>query len=376
MPKFNYSGHFTLQDNLTASASLKNDILSFREQLARLPTDRDDAVRSGKVDNQFVNSGAIWNEIQSTSTELWRLLRNAEWEQLKNLRIHAPIFSGFSLFHYEPSREGHKLPHEIPSDFDEKFVQNFPNPDIKCKIWERLVQHLPIQDLFVPPKFFGEIGFEYDGIIVNGDTLFYQDRMFFMSAFGILKWLDECSKISKHRTILEIGGGYGAIAFALTNRFPDARFIICDLPESLMSAGIYLKGTLPGKNIEIIDNSEKLKELSTAPPGVYLLSNHLFEELEKTKFRCDLAINTLSMAEMSAYQVEKYSKAISGMIANHGLFFEQNYDTPPLIPVKKHIAKYFKQGSEPTLEDFETIRGKITVWSNSNVGWPIDAGKF
>lgn len=42
------------------------------------------------------------------------------------------------------------------------------------------------------------------------------------------------------RGVLELGGGYGRVAWAMLEEFPHARFVVCDIPPALAVAQRYL----------------------------------------------------------------------------------------------------------------------------------------
>jgi hypothetical protein len=59
----------------------------------------------------------------------------------------------------------------------------------------------------------------------------------------------------------------------------------------------------------------------------------------------DLAINTLSFAEMTEAEVERYARFLVPRLGHGGTLFEQNYDNTELGPAfcnpRKLLARYF-----------------------------------
>ena len=47
------------------------------------------------------------------------------------------------------------------------------------------------------------------------------------------------------RGVLELGGGYGRVAWAMLEEFPHARYIVCDIPPALAVAQRYLTSSSP-----------------------------------------------------------------------------------------------------------------------------------
>jgi putative sugar O-methyltransferase len=129
------------------------------------------------------------------------------------------------------------------------------------------------------------------------------------------------SRLCRPRSILEIGGGYGAPARVwMTNQLhcPD-HYIDVDFPESLFFTEVYLRLTLPecavlyihGDTVPATGND---KTIMLCPIAHY--HNILADEV-------DLTVNTGSMQEMSDEYVSFYMDAIQN--ANCDNFFSFNY---------------------------------------------------
>src|SRR3954470_2055751 len=93
-----------------------------------------------------------------------------------------------------------------------------------------LYRNLIPADLLVPvPLVAGEVGFNVFGHCVNRDVVAYLDRIKLMHEAGII---DRLRTLDRPR-ILEIGGGYGGLAYLLTRILPSASYTIVDLPASM-----------------------------------------------------------------------------------------------------------------------------------------------
>jgi putative sugar O-methyltransferase len=197
----------------------------------------------------------------------------------------------------------------------------------------------------------GEAGWWIDGVLLNNDTATYQERLSLLYAAGTLDRLAAKSQLR----ILEIGGGYGALASALTTGLPGCEYWICDLPESLLFAGLYLTLT-GGPGAQLHGAAPKPR------PGINLLPNYFFQRLEGP---FDLVINTLSMSEMSDYQVDEYGRAISSLIGTTGQFFEQNQDNRSigLNYCKDHLDKHFARRTGIRVA-FPVCNGAADIWEN------------
>lgn len=226
--------------------------------------------------------------------------------------------------------------------------------------WRRWTRGLPRRYWFEPLPLPGERGIAIDGVIVNHDTYAYQERINLL-----LPELQRLEKLQK-ATVLEIGGGYGALALAIKRIVPNSHYVICDLPESLLFSGLYL--SLAGYAPQLFEPDEKIARFEKS--GVVLLPNYLFPQFG-SEVRLDLAINTLSMSEMSKYQVHYYAEKLSQMLGERGVFFEQNQDNRHLgmLNAAETIAPHFRQARKARWRRWwgpsrRPSQGAPHIWSN------------
>jgi putative sugar O-methyltransferase len=194
-------------------------------------------------------------------------------------------------------------------------------------------------------------------VIVNSDTCSYQERMTLLHSAGVLQRLRGLGRPAR---VLEIGGGYGALSLAVRRALPDCAYTICDLPESLLFSGLYLS-LVGDEPVSMFDGEPR-------PGTVSLLPNYLFHDLG-TPF--DLVINTLSMSEMSAYQIRAYAAGIKVLIGETGLFFEQNHDSRPagLEFAAPLMMPFFQHGAILMIEVGLTL-GHANLWANTAAALP------
>lgn len=143
--------------------------------------------------------------------------------------------------------------------------------------------------------------------------------------------------------LLEIGAGYGVLASKLLQILGnDTKYIICDIPESLLFSGLYL--ALSGFLVLQVDCPPSIGH------GITLIPNYWFNRLLEPMRKMDLVVNTLSMSEMSEHQVRVYASGISKLIGMDGLFFEHNFDNRHCnwgksvgrgINCRHYISEYF-----------------------------------
>jgi SAM-dependent methyltransferase len=181
------------------------------------------------------------------------------------------------------------------------------------------VAGLPAWLRVAPPAKFGEIGWLIDGAIVNHDTVAYAERLALLYTSGLLDQLIQ----KPDCRVLEIGGGYGALAYYLKQAIPQMTYYIVDIPESLVFSSIYLSALFES--------------------GIHFVPNYEFPQLANSAGQFDLVINTLSMSEMTEQQVVEYCSGIQKIIGDSGKFFEQNQDNRPVgfINAQNIIEQFF-----------------------------------
>ena len=101
--------------------------------------------------------------------------------------------------------------------------------------------------------------------------------------------------------ILEIGGGYGALARTLKKLYPHCKYIIVDLPHSLFFQYCFLKHAFPDAQHKYISNDAP-QDLSSAD-FIYLPHKWLHLLKGKSSF---LAVNTNSFGEMPLEESQRY----------------------------------------------------------------------
>jgi hypothetical protein len=277
------------------------------------------------VDPAFAYPDANWarEDGEVIFVEQFGLTRRLDRERLSHLRAVVPIFTGYMPYEVRPGHEYNDLytPEErrpLLSYSDAEVAENLAARNgIYVERWERITRGLPIRCLYAPPHRLGEVGELRQGIIVSYDTLAYQERVGLIHDTGLLQWLNELAARQGELRVLEIGGGYGGLAYWFKSAFRNCSYTIVDLPECLLYSGLYLSLCLPDQRASI----------GTAEPprfGLRFVPNYMADALDE---EFDLVINTLSLSEMSVPQIETYAGLIAERwLAKDGLFFEQNQD--------------------------------------------------
>lgn len=141
---------------------------------------------------------------------------------------------------------------------------------------------------------------------------------------------------------------------------------MCDLVESLLFSAVYVGLAKPKtKANSVYGGTENIQR-----EGFSFIPNFLLERLVG-KIKFDFIINTSSLCEMTAAQIEKYSELIEKLMADGGIFFEANYKQAVTSTLDSSLSKRFSHikmiGNErlwfkdpSVLNDIERVKPKDT----------------
>jgi len=191
---------------------------------------------------------------------------------------------------------------------------------------------LPARYRVPTPNLLGELGLLHGEVICNRDTLDYFERLAILHESGALALLEaRAAALKRPLTMLEIGGGYGFLAYLLTRSLPVGRYVIVDLPESLLFSSIYLGAALPDRKRFLVSDPAAA---DFSAEGIYFVPNLFWKEASAKLRGVDLALNTLSFHEMPRHAVEGYADGIRAIFQTNepaapGVLFEQNFENAP-----------------------------------------------
>ncbi|MEA2418298.1 MAG: hypothetical protein QOE60_504 [Thermoleophilaceae bacterium] len=123
--------------------------------------------------------------------------------------------------------------------------------------------------------------------------------------------------------ILEIGGGYGRLAWAFLECFPSVRYLMVDIPPALAVAERYLSLVYPHRprfEFRHFDSYEDVRQEFEDSQILFLTPNQL--ELIPTP-SAGLCINVSSLHEMSPPQIEHYLRTIDAH--SNGFFYTKQW---------------------------------------------------
>jgi len=268
-------------------------------------------------------------------------------ENLAYLRLLAQHFTGYALWGLKDGRG--TVPPSDPGALNESLLERSAQPDqgaiARCN---QIRGEIPAYLHISPPAKFGEVGWVVDDVLVNYDTAAYWERVAVLYRAGLLD-RSAVNCLRPGSRVLEIGAGYGALAWYIQEAAPGIRYTVLDLPESLVYSAVYLEVLHPG--------------------ATRFLPNYEFPELVQSGERFDLVINTLSMSEMSEPQVRSYCDGIRLLVGDWGCFFEQNQDNrhAGFLNAQDIVQEFFSRrqvlGAPHTERHLN--QGIASIWSNS-----------
>src|ERR1051326_7515888 len=261
---------------------------------------RSDYVKAKGVDPAFAYPDGNWSgDPRNQSRLLSGGVALCDTNSIGQLRAFTQVFSGVKL--YEMQDGPVPILEQLDGYTDDAIAAKLSSNLSSLTAWEALTEHLPYRCIFTPPRRFGEIGHDVRGVIINPDTVIYQRLVNFLFDSGVVGWLDDLASANGEVRVLEIGGGYGALASWFRAAFPNCSYTILDLPECLLFSGLYLSLSRPDVRTGW--------GLDAVPFGLRFVPNYQAASLREP---FDLVINTLSMSEMSIPQVRHYASLIKG----------------------------------------------------------------
>ncbi len=125
------------------------------------------------------------------------------------------------------------------------------------------------------------------------------------------------------RGVLELGAGYGRLAWVFLHVFPECPYFICDIPPALAVAETYLTTLFPDRRVfrfrHFDTHADVRKEMEQAQLG-FLMPNQL---ALVPPWGAGLFVNVSSLHEMRPEQIEYYLAEVSRH--THGYFYSKQW---------------------------------------------------
>jgi len=157
--------------------------------------------------------------------------------------------------------------------------------------------------------------------------------------------------------VLEIGGGFGGLAYYLLKENPDVKVLLCDLPENAALQAFYLKSMFPEKKVMLYGEASIYDDFD-----ILICPNYAIEELGHNSIH--LTFNSYSLAEMSRESVDHYVKLICQASSNY--FFHLN-----------HVYWEISSDTFPIdFEKFELLYRNPTLWGKDPTAYQLDQHEY
>ncbi len=110
-------------------------------------------------------------------------------------------------------------------------------------------------------------------------------------------------------SVLELGGGFGGLAYFLIKNVRNLKYIGIDLPENIALQTYYLTTTYPEKRFLLADDEHLLSRLINEDFDIALLPSQYIESMPSNSV--NLSFNSYSLAEMSKSAADNYITQLS-----------------------------------------------------------------
>ncbi|MFC0167421.1 putative sugar O-methyltransferase [Pseudoduganella danionis] len=189
--------------------------------------------------------------------------------------------------------------------------------------------------------------------LVGNPYGFYIDGQFFRAGVDYQHYyatiISRLIRSKQHKTVLELGGGFGGLGHFLMRDNPDLTYIDVDLPENMALSAYYLLAGCPDKKVALYGEID----LATADLSQYdavVLPNFAMAELKDDSV--DMAFNSYSLAEMSLNNVANYVRQFSRL--SRKFIYHINHTAIP--PVRSDDFAF-------DFEKFELISRAPALWN-------------
>jgi hypothetical protein len=189
----------------------------------------------------------------------------------------------------------------------------------------------------------GGYGYKIDGAKYNADTVNFYECLLAMKKGGVL---DNLKTAKERQAVLEIGSGWGGLAYQLKSLFPNVAYIMVDLPPTFVFSITYLKTLFPKAKFLIANGSAKsadiLNKKDLREYDFIFIPHYLWPKLNFR--RPEMILNRASFQEMTSEQVDDYAKKAKEW--DVPVVYSMNRDRSPhnteMTSVREILGRYYK----------------------------------
>ena len=210
--------------------------------------------------------------------------------------------------------------------------------------WRSIFPDVPVAELDAP-RIGNPWGYNFSGMVLLEPVFEYHFQADYFRK--LLRDIDV-------PIVLEIGGGFGALACHLLRREGPIKYIGLDLPENLLLQSYYLGCAFPEARILAYDrNFSRLDRSIINNHDIMLLPNFALPDIESSV--ADLVINVRSLSEMASETIEEYFLQIDRI--GRLFFFHENIFAPRRDELWGIPSSQF-----PPLKNFSLIASSESRW--------------
>ena len=192
-------------------------------------------------------------------------------------------------------------------------------------------------------------------------------------AYKLQKAWELSGRPNSPQLIVEVGGGYGRLAYVCRKIMPDCTYVILDLPEALICSSSWLSQVLPGEVVPYVESRQKtnLNQDTLMAKKVWTLGAHQIENIASEAV--DAFVSIYSFAEMPIKTIENYFEQIDritdGVLYTKQRKLETNIEDDVKVsfdtyPIPKKWRTLFNQTSK-LYQDFFEVAYDIPGKENS-----------
>jgi putative sugar O-methyltransferase len=313
---------FGPRDNFPLSAQDFRKACGWCDTMVALREQRRPYLEANGLDPKVHLPAHMWG--QNFVASNFQKIARKDYHTINHMRCLTYNFTGFSMLTMAPCENTPEVL-VVPENADAMIRSVARRASEATVSFVRSTQQVPRERIVDTPRMFGESGWDVDGTIVNFDTWSTQQRINALHSSGVIDMLRQRVAERGHARIVEIGAGYGNLAYSLQRMVGPVDYFVVDLPESMIYSSIYLDTVLPGTGCRAAQAGQPL---GASKPGFTFVGNHMIGEFLPQIGEVDLVINVMSLSEMSPVQVAHYGNCASRLIGERGVFYEQNYMLP------------------------------------------------
>jgi hypothetical protein len=213
------------------------------------------------------------------------------------------------------------LPINIPNLFSGGAIKQTFREYILCDalhryhLWKRRTGGKYSAEVLSAPIVGNPYGYSMEGVFIRGGAD-YQHYY----AHSIAELMSSL----KSQIVVELGGGFGGLAYFLVRDNPEATYVGFDLPEATALSSYYLMRSLPSVSIRLYGEVELSAEALTTPGFIIMPS---FEILKMPSKSVAVSFNSYSLAEMSPSTIHVYLDQITRITSGYFLHINHNRNT-------------------------------------------------